>query len=124
MVPGLPNFFIIAGPGSPSLLSNVIVSTEMHVDMIDGILGYMDRVHATQIEPDQTAVDDWVSHVNDRAQATLYPLAASYYNGDEVAGKPRVFMPYSGGVRGYRRILERVVENEYEGFNVKQTVSR
>ena len=124
MVPGLPNFFIIAGPGSPSLLSNVIVSTEMHVDMIDGILGYMDRVHATQIEPDQTAVDDWVSHVNDRAQATLYPLAASYYNGDEVAGKPRVFMPYSGGVRGYRRILERVVENDYEGFNVKQTVSR
>ncbi len=57
-----------------------------------------------------------MAHVNERAQETLYPLATSYYNGDEVPGKPRVFMPYVGGVRGYRRILERVVADGYDGF--------
>jgi hypothetical protein len=64
----------------------------------------------------QTAEDDWVAHVNERALETVYPLARSYSMGDEVEGKPRVFMPYSGGVRGYRRILEQVVADGYDGF--------
>ena len=57
-----------------------------------------------------------MAHVNARAEQTLYPKARSYYMGDDMPGKPRVFMPYSGGVRGYRRILERVATNGYEGL--------
>ncbi len=66
----------------------------------------------------EEAERDWVAHVNERAQETLYPKAASYYMGAEMPGKPQVFMPYSGGVRGYRRILERVAANDYEGFTL------
>ena len=68
------------------------------------------------VEATAQAERDWVAHVNERAQETLYLSAPSYYNGDEVPGKPRVFMPYVGGVRGYRRILEQVVADGYEGF--------
>ena len=115
-----PNLFIIAGPGSPSLLSNVIVSTEQHVDFIADLLDRMAQSSCSAVEPTQQAVDDWVDHVNAKAMETLYPSAPSYYNGNEVAGKPRVFMPYSGGVRGYRRILDRVAGADYEGFTMRR----
>jgi hypothetical protein len=59
---------------------------------------------------------DWVDHVNLRAKETLYPMTESYYVGAEIPGKPRVFMPYSGGVRAYRWTLERVAEGGYQGF--------
>jgi cation diffusion facilitator CzcD-associated flavoprotein CzcO len=113
---GFPNLFIIAGPGSPSLLSNVLLSIEQHVDWITALIAHGDAAGTTSIEVSQTAEDDWVAHVNERALETVYPLARSYYMGDEVEGKPRVFMPYSGGVRGYRRILEKVVADGYDGF--------
>ena len=116
MTADFPNLFVIAGPGSPSLLSNVIVSTEQHVDFIADLLDHMRVSSCAVIEPTEQASDDWVEHVNAKAMETLYPSAPSYYNGDEVAGKPRVFVPYSGGVRGYRRILEKVVADDYEGF--------
>lgn len=116
MTDEFPNLFVIAGPGSPSLLSNVIVSTETHVDVIVELIAHLERVGASTVEPTAEAVVSWVAHVNDKAQETLYPQAVSYYNGDEVEGKPRVFMPYPGGVRGYRRIVAKVVENDYEGF--------
>jgi cyclohexanone monooxygenase len=115
-VGGFPNMFIIAGPGSPSLLSNVILSTEQHVDWIAALLDQLRRTGKTEVEVSPEAEKRWVEHVNARAEETLYPKARSYYMGDEVAGKPRVFMPYSGGVRGYRRILEKVVANDYDGF--------
>ena len=111
-----PNLFIIAGPGSPSLLSNVLLSIEQHVDWITALIAHGDAAGTTSIEVSQTAEDDWVAHVNERALETVYPLARSYYMGDEVEGKPRVFMPYSGGVRGYRRILEKVVADGYDCF--------
>lgn len=113
---GFPNMLVIAGPGSPSLLSNVLVSIEQHVDWIADLLAYMREEGLITVEPTPEAEQEWVEHVNARAEDTVYPKATSYYMGDEVPGKPRVFMPYSGGVRGYRRICERVEENRYEGF--------
>ncbi|GLZ55319.1 NAD(P)/FAD-dependent oxidoreductase [Actinomycetospora sp. NBRC 106378] len=115
-VSGFPNFFVIAGPGSPSLLSNVLLSIEAHVDWIAGLLDHAAEQGADEIEASEQAEARWVDHVNERAAATLYPRAASYYMGAEVPGKPRVFMPYVGGVRGYRRTLEQVVADGYEGF--------
>lgn len=116
MVAGFPNLFIIAGPGSPSLLSNVLLSTEQHVDWIAALLAHLESAGWAVVEPTAQAEQDWVAHVNERADETLYPLARSYYNGAELPGKPRVFMPYVGGVRGYRRILEGVVAQGYQGF--------
>jgi cation diffusion facilitator CzcD-associated flavoprotein CzcO len=114
-----PNYFIMVGPGSPSLLSNVLLSTEQHADFIRDIIVYMREHGYEEVEADPQEEQKWVEHVNERAQETLYPKAPSYYMGAEVEGKPRVFMPYSGGVRGYRRILQKVAENDYEGFQFR-----
>jgi cyclohexanone monooxygenase len=114
---GFPNLFVIAGPGSPSLLSNVIVSIEQHVDWLAGLLDHADARGASEIEAETDAEQRWIAHVNSRAADTLYPRARSYYMGDEVPGKPRVFTPYVGGVRGYRRICENVAADGYAGFS-------
>ena len=111
-----PNLFIMVGPGSPSLLSNVLVSTEDHADFICDLLVHMREADLIEVEASAAAEAEWVEHVNQRSRETLYPQARSYYMGDEVPGKPHVFMPYSGGVRGYRRILHKVVADDYEGF--------
>lgn len=113
---GFPNMFIIVGPGSPSLLSNVLLSSEQQVDWLTRMFVHAREHGVEEVEVRPEAERDWVAHVNARAQETLYPKAASYYMGAEVEGKPRVFMPYSGGVRGYRRILERVEAEGYSGF--------
>jgi cation diffusion facilitator CzcD-associated flavoprotein CzcO len=117
---GFPNFFVIAGPGSPSLLSNVLLSIEQHVDWLAALLQHLRAQGADLVEATPEAEEGWVAHVNERADATLYPKARSYYMGDEIEGKPRVFMPYVGGVRGYRRILERVVADGYEGLELSK----
>jgi cyclohexanone monooxygenase len=119
-----PNFFIMVGPGSPSLLSNVLVSTEDHADFISDMITYMDENHIREVEANPEEEREWVQHVNERSKETLYPKARSYYNGDEIPGKPHVFMPYSGGVRGYRRILQKVVDAGYEGFEMKKAWNR
>jgi cyclohexanone monooxygenase len=111
-----PNLFIMVGPGSPSLLSNVLLSSEEHADFICGMITHMEQNNIIEMEATADAEKKWVEHVNQRSQETLYPKARSYYNGDEIAGKPHVFMPYSGGVRGYRGILQKVVAADYEGF--------
>lgn len=118
---GFPNMFIVAGPGSPSLLSNVLLSIEQHVDWLAALISHTQRRGLDTVEATAEAERDWVQHVNARAQETLYPKAHSYYMGDDVPGKPRVFMPYSGGVRGYRRVLERVVANGYEGLTMSRS---
>lgn len=119
---GFPNLLIIAGPGSPSLLSNVLLSIEQHVDWIADLFAHMKMQGLNRVEVTPGAEAKWIEHVNEKAQKTLYPLARSYYMGDEIPGKPRVFMPYSGGVRGYRRIMERIVERGYEGFEFRHGV--
>ena len=103
MTTGFPNFFTITGPGSPSVLSNMVVSIEQHVDWVGACLAHMREQHLTTIEPTPTAEAGWVQHVNDCADITLFPRANSWYMGANVPGKPRVFLPYVGGVDRYRK---------------------
>jgi cyclohexanone monooxygenase len=116
MVSGFPNMFIIAGPGSPSVLSNMIVSIEQHVDWIADCLAYLRARNIEAIEATPDAQERWVAHVNEVAHTTLYPQANSWYMGANVPGKPRVFMPYIGGIPAYRRVCDEVAANGYEGF--------
>jgi cation diffusion facilitator CzcD-associated flavoprotein CzcO/acetyl esterase/lipase len=113
---GFPNFFMITGPGSPSVLSNMVVSIEQHVEWIGVCLEHMRAERLEVIEPTATAEAGWVQHVSDCADITLYPRASSWYMGANVPGKPRVFLPYVGGVDQYRRICADVVERGYLGF--------
>ena len=118
MTAGFPNLFLITGPGSPSVLSNMMFSIEQHVEWIADCLAHLRRRGAEGIEADRDAEDAWVAHVNEVAHRTLYPRAASWYMGANVQGKPRVFMPYIGGVDAYRRRCEEVAARGYEGFRV------
>src|SRR6266436_870859 len=116
MSAGFPNLFIITGPGSPSVLSNMIVSIEQHVDWITDCIAYMrDRSLAT-MEAEKRAEDSWVAHVNEVAHTTLYPQANSWYMGANIPGKPQIFMPYIGGVGVYRQICNNVAAKDYKGF--------
>ena len=115
-VADFPNMLIVVGPGSPSLLSNVMVSIEEQIDWLADLLKYMEAHGKVEFEATPEAEKAWLAHVNERAKETLYLTTDSYYNGAEVAGKPRVFMPYSGGVRGYRRALKKCAEEGYSGF--------
>jgi cyclohexanone monooxygenase len=124
MSAGFPNLFVITGPGSPSVLSNMIVSIEQHVDWIADAIGWMrGRGYAT-IEADRDAEDEWVAHVNEVAHSTLYPQANSWYMGANVPGKPQIFMPYIGGVGAYRQICNDVAARGYEGFAMSATAER
>jgi cation diffusion facilitator CzcD-associated flavoprotein CzcO/acetyl esterase/lipase len=116
MTTGFPNFFTITGPGSPSVLSNMVVSIEQHVDWIAACLTRMREERLDVIEPTPVAEAGWVQHVNDCADITLYPRAESWYMGANVPGKPRVFLPYVGGVDRYRRTCNDVVRGGYLGF--------
>jgi len=117
---GFPNLFTITGPGSPSVLSNMIVSIEQHVDWITECLEYM-RAHGHhRIEATPEAEAAWVAHVNDVGNLTLYPLAKSWYTGANVAGKPRIFMPYIGGVGVYRQKCDEIAGKGYAGFSVSR----
>ena len=115
-VAGFPNLFAITGPGSPSVLSNMIVSIEQHVDWIADCLVYLREHDRTAIEATVAAEDTWVAHVNEVGNATLYPLANSWYMGANIPGKPRIFMPYIGGVGVYRQFCDDVAAKGYEGF--------
>jgi cyclohexanone monooxygenase len=115
MAAGFPNLFSVTGPGSPSVLSNVIAAIEQHVEWIADCLTHMRIKGARTIEPSVEAVDGWVAHVNEVASTTLFPKAASWYMGANIPGKPRVFMPYIG-VGAYRRKCKEIVERGYEGF--------
>ena len=115
---GFPNFFTVTGPGSPSVLSNMAVSIEQHVDWIADCLGHLEANGFETIEPTALAESGWVQHVNDCAAITLYPTANSWYMGANVPGKPRVFLPYVGGVDVYRRACDEVVERGYLGFTL------
>jgi cyclohexanone monooxygenase len=116
MSAGFPNLFIVTGPGSPSVLSNMIVSIEQHVDWIADCVAYMRDSGLETIEARRDAEDGWVAHVNEVAYTTLYPQANSWYMGANIPGKPRIFMPYIGGVGAYRQICNDVAAKGYEGF--------
>jgi len=116
MSAGFPNLFLITGPGSPSVLSNMIVSIEQHVDWIAACVSYMRERGLDGMEAETAAEEKWVSHVNEVAYTTLYPQADSWYMGANIPGKPRIFMPYIGGVGPYRQICNEVAAKGYEGF--------
>jgi cation diffusion facilitator CzcD-associated flavoprotein CzcO len=117
-VAGFPNLFTITGPGSPSVLSNMIVSIEQHVDWIADCLVHLRAQHRERIEAMAEAEEAWVAHVNEVGHMTLYPLAKSWYMGANVPGKPRIFMPYIGGVGVYRQKCDEVAAAGYAGFRV------
>ena len=119
-VHGFPNLFTITGPGSPSVLSNMMVSIEQHVEWITECVSHMDRHQLRAIEPTREAEEAWIAHVNEVAQGTMFtaPTCNSWYLGANIPGKPRIFMPYVGGVGNYRRKCDEVVANDYEGFTL------
>jgi cyclohexanone monooxygenase len=113
---GFPNLFLVTGPGSPSVLSNVIVSIEQHIDFISDLLEAAAAKGVVEIEADPDAESDWVDHVNEVAAATLLPRAASWYMGANIPGKPRVFMPYIG-VAAYRTRCDAIKRDGFVGFS-------
>ena len=118
MTTGFPNFFTITGPQSPSVLSNMVVSIEQHVDWIADCLQRLRAENLDRIEPTALAEAGWVQHNQDCADITLYPRANSWYMGANVPGKPRVFLPYVGGVDAYRRACDEVAEKGFVGFRL------
>jgi len=117
MVEGFPNMFIVAGAGSPSVKSNMVVAIELHVEWIAHCLTYMRGRGATTIEAQADAEANWVRHVNDVANGTLFPKADSWYMGANIPGKPRVFMPYIGGIPAYIKACDEIVADNYRGFD-------
>ncbi|HEY2679053.1 MAG TPA: alpha/beta hydrolase fold domain-containing protein [Steroidobacteraceae bacterium] len=113
---GFPNLFLITGPGSPSVLSNMVVSIEQHIDWVSDCISYLRSNGFDTIEATPTAEAAWVQHVNDCADLTLAPRANSWYMGANVPGKPRVFLPYIGGVDRYRKTCDEVAARDYLGF--------
>jgi cyclohexanone monooxygenase len=118
MVAGFPNMFIVTGPGSPGVKTQMIASIEQHTDWIADCLEHMRRQGLDRVEATAEAEADWVQHVNAVADSTLYPLANSWYLGANIPGKPRVFMPYVGGFDRYKRRCDAVAANGYEGFRL------
>jgi cyclohexanone monooxygenase len=117
-VPGFPNLFTITGPGSPSVLSNMPVSIEQHVEWIGDCLAYMREHRIDSIEATEQATESWTEHVQVVAHQTLYPKAASWYMGANIPGKPRLFLPYIGGLDNYGRKCDAVAASGYEGFDL------
>ena len=116
-MPGFPNLFTITGPGSPSVLTNMPVAIEQHVDWITECIGHLRRNGIETIEPSAQATRDWTATVQEAAKATvLWDAKHSWYFGANVAGKPQVFMPYAGGLARYAKLCEGVAERGYEGF--------
>lgn len=118
MSAGFPNLFTITGPGSPSVISNMVVSIEQHVEWIADLLAELARRGAHAVEPVADSEERWGAHVQAIAAPTVFMRGDSWYLGANVPGKPRVFMPYIGGVGSYRRICQAVAEAGYAGFAI------
>jgi cyclohexanone monooxygenase len=116
MIAGFPNLFMITGPQSPGVKSQMILACEQHVDWIADCLQYMRNRGFSCLEAEEQAEGAWVQHNNEVADRTLYPLANSWYVGANIPGKPRVFMPYVGGVTAYKKKCDDVAAKGYEGF--------
>ena len=116
-----PNLFMITGPGSPSVLSNMPVSIEQHVEWISDLVEYTREHDIDVVEADAEAQEQWVAHLNDLASKTFFPMADSWYLGANIPGKPRVFMPYVGGVGTYRDKCDEIAAAGYEGYTLTAT---
>jgi cyclohexanone monooxygenase len=118
---GFPNLFTVTGPLSPSVLSNMMISIEQHVEWITDCVRHLRENGLTEIDTTPEVEDAWTEHVADVAAETLYPQAASWYMGANVPGKPRVFMPYLGGLGVYRDKCDAVAADGYAGFTLSAT---
>jgi cyclohexanone monooxygenase len=116
MTAGFPNLFTITGPGSPSVLTNMVMAIEQHVEWIFDCMEDAKKRGTQSVEAEQTAEDKWVEHVNEVAHMTLLPTANSWYMGANIPGKPKNFLPYPGGLGRYREICNSVVAADYSGF--------
>ena len=115
---GFPNLFTITGPGSPSVLVNMLVAIEQHVDWVADCIAYLRDRNVASIDATVDAENTWVDHVNEVANRTLFPAANSWYMGANVPGKPRVFMPYIGGLPRYSELCDDVAADDYRGFTL------
>lgn len=122
-IAGFPNLFVVTGPGSPSVFSNVVLSIEHDIEWIADCLGYLRANHATTIEADRAAQADWADHVDNLASMTLVNKGASWYRGANISGKPQKFMPYLGGVNVYQARCREVAEAGYAGFVIDGKVA-
>ena len=116
MISDFPNLFIVAGPGSPSVFANAALVIEQHVDWIVNCLVYLRTHQYKTIEPKEEAENDWSNHVKAAANFTLISKVDTWFNGANIEDKPKVFMPYAGGVPTYRKTCQKVVTNGYQGF--------
>ena len=112
---GYPNLFAITGPQSPSVLTNMPVAIEQHVDRISGVIRHMQDNSLDIVEPTRDAEDGWVEHSQEVAHATLLPQSSTWYMGANIPGKPQVFLPYLGVLGPYRETCDEVAANGYEG---------
>ncbi len=115
MTHGFPNLFTVTGPGSPSVLTNMVVSIEHHVDWISDTVAHLDEAGRTTIEADAEAQEQWVDYVNAIAGLTVFPTCNSWYLGANVPGKTRVFMPLPG-FPGYATMVADITADGYRGF--------
>lgn len=118
---GFPNFFMITGPESPSVLSNMPVSIEQHVEWIGDCIEHFEKQGVETIEAAVEAEEAWSKHCREVAEATLFTKTDSWYTGANIPGKPRGFLIYLGGVGVYRKKCEEIAANGYEGFTITLT---
>lgn len=117
-VAGFPNMFMVTGPGSPSVLTNMLPSIEISVEWITDAIDHLREAEKRVIEAVPEAEAGWVAHVNELAEGNLRSTVKSWYLGANIPGKPSVFMPYIGGQPAYIAKCEEVVAKGYEGFDV------
>ena len=118
-IPGFPNLFTITGPGSPSVLTNMPMAIEQHVEWVRDCISFMNNKNHSTIEADSKSADKWGDEVNAVANKTLLPTVKhSWYLGANIPGKPQVFMPYAGGLPKYTKACNEVKNNNYKGFNI------
>ncbi|MEK7019608.1 flavin-containing monooxygenase [Bacillus sp. FSL R9-9410] len=115
---GFPNMFMITGPESPSVLSNVPVSIEQHVEWIGDCIEYLREYDIETIEASADAEEAWSKHCRELAESTLLTKVDSWYTGANIEDKPRGFLIYVGGVGEYRKICDDVTAKGYEGFTL------
>ncbi len=121
MTEGFPNLFTITGPGSPSVKSNMLTSIEQHAEWVTDALIWLRDENIASMEAESAAENSWTDHVQDVANQTLFPKANSWYMGANIPGKPRLFMPYLGGVGAYRQKCDEIAAAGYEGFRLESS---
>ena len=118
VVCGFPNLFLLTGPQSPGVKSQMILSIEQHVNWIAKCIGEMNASSKKTIDALSTAEKEWVNHVQEVANKTLYSKGNSWYQGVNIPGKAKVFMPYVGGVERYNDICNKIQKENYKGFRI------